>query len=831
MEGTTPLDMESDEYQQVRHLLLACLVGKGEVGRVDISKIENQQLSMRYERKSKGLLKMSCLTNVTLDKLSAENKDVARVCREGFDFRRDGGMEFATGVLSSVKPSSPSSLAPEEYTIIVSEVAVGRSLIAEDKNVATLALPPEYNSFYVPPKPLDRNGDGVFDYEEFQLAASFDGREPVEYQHRYYVKDAGQVLPKYTVQFSFAHRAVPLPPAPQHEYFDPVLYRPLTLAEYRKTTGRQLQTLDEAYAQAKKDYEKPDALVKGRRDWIEQQLGELERREQLINLNFGHVQEELDETRDRCQTELRALSRSKYEALLAVEVELHRQKEQIAWMDVVMKKTLQATEAKLKARGGSAADAQVEFLRSWKCHTVFRNSMMRLKAAEMNVLQRVVPDMALRGGRELKVWLDPHAMSRGDGAGGGDAAAGGAGKDQQQSDLWRSLQSASSQGHYLVPPRPQHDLLVPTLQSIVDFESERIQHCLEVAKKDGAIALPPSVTRSPLAGDRYPAPLAGLLTALDPAGLQTQQPGGEPRQRFAGAISTFAGKINEKMAPQNLAGPWFSPTDAAGIDSYGQPFAGDAYDDDYDYDDAAAAEEALPPPPTPTAAGADPQLPKRSGVATPFNPKAGAPEAAGSPSDPSLRLSIPVLEKIAQRFPACAMARQVQSKKSKLANNRAAQAQFSAGAESLGASEILHEYGPDEAVENIYYALPSSSKPPVLSLLFSSAEHDGGLSTLIDRCVLVRPVHNHPLFLILPAPPRTSSIIHRLPFDLPLFVSLCRAPSPPWCSSSRAPTPLEPTSATPSSTRAAGAAARPASSSAPRSGSRCPTKPACCQNP
>ena len=816
MEGSTLLDLESDEYQQVRHLLLACLVGKGEVGRVDIGKIENQQLTVRYERKSKGLLKVSCLTNVTLDKLSAENKDVARVCREGFDFRRDGGMEFVTGVLSSVKPSSPSSLAPEEYTIIVSEVAVGRSLIAEDKNVATLALPPEYNSFYVPPKPLDRNGDGVFDYEEFQLAASFDGRNPVEYQHRYYIKDAGQVLPKYTLHFSFAHRAVPLPPAPQHEYFDPVLYRPLTLAEYRKTTGRQLQTLDEAYAQAKRDYEKPDPLVKGRRDWIEQQLGELERREQLINLNFGDVQEELDETRDRCQTELRALSRAKYEALLAVEVELHRQKEQIAWMDVVMKKTLQATEAKLKAREGSAADAQVEFLRSWKCHTVFRNAMIRLKAAEMNVLQRVVPDMALRGGRELRVWLDPHATATSSGGAGGDAS--GEGKEQQ-SDLWRSLQSASAQGHYLVPPKPQHDLLVPTLQSIVDFESERIQHCLESAKKDGAIALPPSVTRSLLAGDRYPAPLAGLLTAQDPPAMQTQL-GGDPRQRFAGAIQTFAGKINEKMAPQNLSAPWHSPADAAAIDSYGQPFAEDAYDDDDDDGGGAAAEETLPPPPT------DPLLPKRSAVATPFKAKAGAPNAPASP-DLSLLLSIPVLEKIAQRFPAFSMARQVQTKKAKLANNKAAQAQFSAGAQTLAASEILQECGPDEAVENIYYSLPSSSKPPVLSRLFSSAEHAGGLSTLIDKCVLVRSLlslYFSPRLSTLPTLPTNHGL-------LPLPPCPYSAPSPPSCSSSRAPMSSEHTSVTPSSIRVAGAAARPAFSSAPPSGSRSRIKPACCRNP
>lgn len=718
------LPEEDDEYQQIRHLLLACLVGKGEVGRVDVHKINNQQMTLKYERKSKGLLKMSCFTNLTLEKLSPANKDTVRICREGFDFGPDGGMEFVTGVLTNIPSQRPSTaLDPDEHSLVFSEVAVGRSLIAEDKdNVAKLPLPGDFHSFYLPIKVLDRNNDGVFDYEEFQLAASFDGRDPSEYHHRYYVKDSAQVLPKYIIQFSFAHRAVP-PAAStragadsEFEYFDPVLYKPLTMGEYRKTSGRQLQTINEAYVQAKRDYDnerdKPDPLVKGRKDWIEHQLAELERREQQINMNYGVVQEAIDDTKDRCLAELRALSRKKYETLLAVEVELHRQKEQIAWMDIVIKKRLQQTEAKLKTRECNPTDAQIEFLRSWKCHTVFRNAVVRMKAVEMNALQKVVPDMALAGSRDMRVWLDPLAFSA---EAGGDASS----PAINQSDVWRSLHVATAQGHYLVPPKPKHDMLLPALQGIIDMESERIQHCLEVAKKDASIALPSSVTRSPLAGERYTAPLASLLTVSDPSAYTPL--GADPRQRFVGVAKTFVGKLNERVPSMDLSLPW---TSVRNLDN--------AEGEEAAEDDETEKVEQVDPL-VPAAAATDTKAaPKKSAVATPFvNPN------ASSPLDPGVRLSISVLEKIAQRFPAFSMAKQLMSKKQKLANNKTKQAQFVAGMQSLAASDILHEFAPDDAIENIYYSLPSSGIPPVLKCIFNTRNDAGGLPTMVDKCVLV----------------------------------------------------------------------------------------------
>jgi hypothetical protein len=274
------------------------------------------------------------LTSLTTDPVGLENKDVHKICKEGFEIR-EKGMEFRTGVLASIPNANPASMVPESYTLIYSDVAVGRSVIVEEKGVLTHSMPRDYESFYIPQKPLDRNNDGLFDYDEYQAAANFDDRSPIDYYHRYYIKDPAQVLPKYVIEFSFAHKAIPTSPAPssstllsktkfnpddQVGYFDPVLFKPITFGEYRRSRGRQLQTIEEAYEQAKADLKKPDVLVKGRRDWIEQQLTDLDERLRQINLNMAEVKEDIEAAAMRCQTELRALSRQKFEALLGVEI-------------------------------------------------------------------------------------------------------------------------------------------------------------------------------------------------------------------------------------------------------------------------------------------------------------------------------------------------------------------------------------------------------------------------------------------------------------------------------------------------------------------------------
>ena len=733
-EHTDHLDENDEEYQQVRYYLQACLVSKGDVGRVDVWKITNQQLSYRFDQRSKALLKIISLTNLTTEKVGAENS-VRNVAHQGFLFR-EGGLEFTTGVLKSVPPANPASLKPETYTLIYSDVAVGRSVIVEEKAVLAHAMPDGYDSFYVPQKPLDRNNDGVFDYDEFQAAANFDDRNPIDYFHRYYIKDSSQVLPRYVIEFSFAHKTLPTTattspttsvggkllqspkakanPDDQIGYFDPVLFKPVTFGEYRRSRGRQLQTIDEAYEQAKADHKKPDVLVRGRRDWIEQQLAELDERLRQVNLNMAEVKEEIEAATARSLGDLRVLSRQKFEALLGVEIELNRQKEQLAWMDEVMKVSKATTEAKLENKDVSSAEAQVSFLRSWKCHTVMRNAITRMKAQEMNVLKKVNPDMALNGGDDLKVWLDPGWQSRQQGGG----VAGGAGVlGTQKGPLWDSLQKGASQGHFSVPARPKHDLLVPSLQAIIDMESDRIQQALEAAKKDAGIALPPSVLRSPVAGDRYAAPLSTILTAHNTSVVHAIN--ADPKQKFTDVMTSYVGKLTDRARLLDLS---VSPI-ASPAPQHVHDYAGDA-------------------PEEPIAALAPQKL--VAGRAAKANTAATLPTNTFQPQEVALgsstglaTISPEILEKVAARFPAQSLRKAALLKKQRIGSNKSAQVDFEAGIRSLATSALLQDSGQSDAAEIIYLSLPAAKKPPLLKCIYSTREDPRGLNFMVDKCVTV----------------------------------------------------------------------------------------------
>lgn len=696
-EHTDHLAEDDDEYQQVRHYLTACLVNKGELGKVEVWKIKNPHLLIKYERKSKSLLKVISLSNLTSDKIiGAENKDVFKICNEGFDFRRDGGLEFTTGICTSVPPANPSSLTPESYTMIYSEVAIGRSVIVEEKMVTTHAMPLDYDSFYIPQKPLDRNDDGLFDYDEFQAAANFDDRDPIDYCHRYYIKDPSQVLPKYVIEFSFAHKALSssrngnLQADDQIGYFDPVLFKPVTYGEYRRSRGRQLLTLNEAYEQAKLDMKRPDVLVKGRKEWIEQQLAELDERCRQVNLNMATVHEDIEVIAERCQTELRALSREKFETLLGVEIELNRQKEQLAWMDEVIKRARAHAEMVLTERRDCHAEAQVEFLHTWRSHTLFRNSVSRMKAQEMNVLQKVVPNMALNAGDAVKVWLDPFWQDRGE-------SEHSTGPEASQSDLWRTLHGGVAQGHYVVPPKPKHDLLVPTLQSIIDLESDRIQQALEMARKDGSIALPQSVLRSPAAGDKYMAPLSNMLTASNSSIVHPLN--ADPQQKFNAVMQYYTGKPSEKSRAVDMAAQFQTP-----LTDY-HHHAQESMMDELLSPELHQEEETVlvnSAPQRVTAIGRTKLGAARTPAAAPAD-KASAnirsPQTPFGSTQGNSQLPVAVLEKVASRFSRDSLHRNAQLKKQRLANNKAAQIEFNNGVNSLTMSPILRSCHIEDAAE------------------------------------------------------------------------------------------------------------------------------------
>lgn len=106
-----------------------------------------------------------------LESLSGENS-IEAVSSRGFFFSK-GGMVFSTGV---VHLSTKEALFDTELNFLMSEIAIGRSFVY-DGNLNAVTVPPGYDSIYVPDQPLDRNKDGKFSLQEYQLAAQFENRD------------------------------------------------------------------------------------------------------------------------------------------------------------------------------------------------------------------------------------------------------------------------------------------------------------------------------------------------------------------------------------------------------------------------------------------------------------------------------------------------------------------------------------------------------------------------------------------------------------------------------------------------------------------------------
>lgn len=172
--GGVWLKVGSDEYDTIQHYLNATLYGRGEVFNVEIWKIDNPDLSVRFERSASSLLKVTSL--IDCSSLGVDNS-LNDVCNRGFVFK-NGGMEFTTGQMPQLKPvGKHGGVAGEddEYQIIYADIAIGRAFVC-DQEETSQQLPLGYDSYYIPAMPLDRNKDGELSIIEYKEAASFDGR-------------------------------------------------------------------------------------------------------------------------------------------------------------------------------------------------------------------------------------------------------------------------------------------------------------------------------------------------------------------------------------------------------------------------------------------------------------------------------------------------------------------------------------------------------------------------------------------------------------------------------------------------------------------------------
>jgi len=145
----------------------------------------------------------------------------------------------------------------------------------------------------------------------------------------------------------------------------------------RNTSSTQLISLDKAYFQAVYEAENTDEIIAGKFQKIDTQIADLDERARAINLNYAECHEAILAAEKQAVLQLQECTKLKLEALLSVEVELRRQKEQLEWMDLFIKKQVEKVKnyesgPTLDKKTGSLAATTkaplgaVEFLRTWK---------------------------------------------------------------------------------------------------------------------------------------------------------------------------------------------------------------------------------------------------------------------------------------------------------------------------------------------------------------------------------------------------------------------------------------------------------------------------------
>lgn len=538
------LDNKNPEYDQIQYYLKTCLLDRGVAQNLEVWKIENPEGNYKYERKTANMLKVACWTHSN----SIEGCTLEDICTKGVRFDRNaaGGMEFKTGVIEF---SSELALYTS-YCLVYFEVAVGRSLVF-DGDLKQKKLPPGYDSFYIPPTPLDRNNDGEFDLQEYQAAASFDNRDPTRYRHRYFVKDPVQVCAKYVVRFDLAKKVpggtigftptgAPRMVESTEEEEDLSLFDPITLTAVSRKSLQQgggvlspgatgsvmglggsvgptnAVPIQQAFNQAMEDFyvKDKDPVMLSKKDWTGRQLNILEDKVREINLNYAEISEAIAEAAAQAMAKLQTITRSKLETCLSMEIELRRESEQLAWLDAhidAQMRDAQAAAINTTLAKGEQQRRKLDFIKSWKYYTIFRNSVSRAKPTELQALSSLHGDTKIHS--DIQIFADPFY------SGGAGALSHAHGHSSNNNSTANGHGAAAPESHfpmqpYAVPAQPTEILVSASLQSLVDAEMEAIQRAVRAAVEGDGPPLPRTVERPLIGGERIAVPLHELLDGI-----------------------------------------------------------------------------------------------------------------------------------------------------------------------------------------------------------------------------------------------------------------------------------------------------------------------------
>lgn len=344
--------------------------------------------------------------------------------------------------------------------------------------------------------------------------------------------------------------------------FDPISF--VTIPKKEQSTAdlrlsasarRNLISLDQAFSQAVEDGGVLDQVAESKYKWIDKQLTLLDDKVRTVNLNYAEVSEAIAAASEATSEKLQFMTRQKLETCLSMEIELRRQQEQVKWLDAAIAHELHVTHELLSKDDLSMAEQyqiKLGFLRSWKSHTLLRNSISRTKPAELQVLNHIYPDIKMHTGMNLyfdpfftggsnargQVCPDERAFFlEGDSEGKSVQANSGGG----QADHFRGASNAKyinelaqKASRFEMPAKPLESLMSVALRNLVDGEIATIQDAIvravdEVQEQTmkavngqsvmtsglSVMSLPKSIVRPLASGDRYSAPLHSLLENLD----------------------------------------------------------------------------------------------------------------------------------------------------------------------------------------------------------------------------------------------------------------------------------------------------------------------------
>ena len=308
-----------------------------------------------------------------------------------------------------------------------------------------------------------------------------------------------------------------------HDFFDPVMYRSVSLKEKMSSVNlsRRLIPIEKAYDLAQEEAHKEDSILNSKLAWIDSRLSDVDVSVRKVNMNYAEQYDEIVAASEKAIAQLQQLSKSKLELLLGVEMELRREREEIEWIEgFINEKSNQAPALCEKNR-----QEYLHFLNAWKSHAILRNGLSRAKPQEINILGNIQPNMVVHPEIIVstidKLPSTLHALKERN----QQSNNLGIQKDEENMSVKSSAFNeclhdakhffnavATNSGLYSnQPAKPLESLISPDAQAMVDRNLTKIESALKTALAESAsskhmMPLPDSITRPTVSGTPYPLP-------------------------------------------------------------------------------------------------------------------------------------------------------------------------------------------------------------------------------------------------------------------------------------------------------------------------------------